>query len=356
MQQLVGAPWAPRPLRRSTSASPAGKPPRRCRNCGAAIENERRPARAAIENERRRKKAARCQPRLGAKATMATHHAPPHPALAHLAPTPRLLRLPQRDVAEPAPRAPTHLLRPFMAPAATKAAGVRKEEAVGWPTSSSPGCGRSTDSSSSDGNWQHASWERTRPTGVTHEAGDAAPERPPPVAVPALPWQRPVRAFTPAVTPREAGGGTLLSPGKSSSAKRSPSKNVGPDETTGGSPRRAAPDRSVLVPFDEPPFRPERTGPQALPEDVLQVCTRSNPSRPARPRPLRPPVGGAGCTASSATTRPLTLTLALTLALTLPLTPTLAPPLTLTLALTRLRVRSTMCRACSDARGGATSR
>lgn len=229
---------------------------------------------------------------------MAAHHAaaraPPHPALAHLTPTPRLLRLPPREVAEPAPRAPTHLLRPFMAPAAMKAAGVHKE-AARWPTSSSPGRGRSTDSSSSDGNWQHASWERTRPAGETHETGDAAPERPAPVAVPGLPWQRPPRTFSPAVTPREAGGGTLprQSPGKSSSArssaKRSPSKTSGPDETTGGSPRRAAPDRSVLVPFDDPPFKPERTGPQALPEDVLQVAhARSNPSRPpATPSPHR---------------------------------------------------------------------
>ena len=26
------------------------------------------------------------------------------------------------------------------------------------------------------------------------------------------------------------------------------------------------------MPFDEPPFRPERTGPHALPEDVLQAA------------------------------------------------------------------------------------
>ena len=186
-----------------------------------------------------------------------------HPALAHITPTPRLLRLPQREVAEPAPRAPTHFLRPFMAPAATKAGG--HEEAAGWPTSSSPGCGRSTDSSSSDSNWQHASWERARPAAETHQTADAAAkerERPPPVAVAALPWQRPPRAFSPAVSPREAGGGPSPqrpSPGKSpsakSSSKRSPSKTVvGPDATTSGSPaRRAAADRSVLVPFDEPP-------------------------------------------------------------------------------------------------------
>ena len=209
-----------------------------------------------------------------------------HPALAHITPTPRLLRLPQREVAEPAPRAPTHFLRPFMAPAATKAGG--HEEAAGWPTSSSPGCGRSTDSSSSDGNWQHASWERARPAAETHQTADAAAEereRPPPVAVAALPWQRPPRAFSPAVSPREAGGGggpspQRPSPAKSPSAKsskRSPGKSiVGPDATTGGSPpRRAAADRSVLVPFDEPPFRPERTGSHALPEDVLQVRVRA---------------------------------------------------------------------------------
>ena len=206
-----------------------------------------------------------------------------HPALAHITPTPRLLRLPQREVAEPAPRAPTHFLRPFMAPAATKAGGL--EEAAGWPTSSSPGCGRSTDSSSSDGNWQHASWERARPAAETHQTADAAAkerERPPPVAVAALPWQRPPRAFSPAVSPREAGSGggpspQRPSPAKSPSAKsskRSPGKSiVGPDAMTGGSPpRRAAADRSVLVPFDEPPFRPERTGPHALPEDVLQAA------------------------------------------------------------------------------------
>ena len=237
-------------------------------------------------------------PKRFAMALDSAARAPPHPALAHLTPTPRLLRLPQRDVAEPAPRAPTQLLRPFMAPAATKAAVVPKE-AVGWPTSSSPGCGRSTDSSASDDNWQHASWDRTRPASETPETGDAAPERPAPVAVPGFSWQRPPRVSSPAVTPREAGGGTLPrhSPGKSSSArssaKRSPSKNFGPSATTsqdamtGRSPRRAAPDRSVLVPFDDPPFRPERTGPQALPEDVLQVArARSNPNPNPNPNPF----------------------------------------------------------------------
>ena len=210
--------------------------------------------------------------------------APPHPALAHLTPTPRLLRLPAApQLAEPTLCAPTHLLRPVVA----SAGQTHKSCVPGWPTPSSPG--RSTDSSS-DGGWQHASWERPRPGGETHETNpgdqgvEATPERPPPVAVPGL--------TTPslAVTPREAGGGTLpwqspvrlLSSGKSS-AKRSPSKKFDVttgDVTTGGTPRRAAPDRSVLVPFDDPPFRPERTAPQALPEDVLQAArARSNPSR-----------------------------------------------------------------------------